>query len=181
MTAIRHPATYLFHGRDGEVIYVGSSINPLARLGSHAGHQDWWPDVTSIEVRHFVTLAEARKHEVECIAAINPRYNVNGRTDLPKEKRVYWSVRKGDPWDKFPGHRKLLMNLREAVLYTPLTNMDVAESLGFTMHQWSCLGTRPEGIHGFAIERARIQFPDLVPECLRAPTADAARVLVVAV
>lgn len=72
---------YRFFNRHEELLYIGITSSPSARLRSHRNEKDWWLEVATIRLEHFqsrVALAEA-----ECLAirAEKPRYNVALNTD----------------------------------------------------------------------------------------------------
>lgn len=77
-------ALYRIYDSAGALLYVGISLNPLARWSAHV-QRDWWYRVTRIDVAWFDTRREAEAAEREAIKQFDPPYNVvhtrrNGQT-----------------------------------------------------------------------------------------------------
>lgn len=67
---------YRAYTADGELLYVGLSMNPVARTHAHAHDKPWWCEVATIALEHFTSRAEASQAEGQAIATECPRYNV---------------------------------------------------------------------------------------------------------
>lgn len=61
---------------DGELLYIGCSLNPTARIDHHAITKVWWELVRTITLETFPTKAEARAAEAAAVKAERPLYNV---------------------------------------------------------------------------------------------------------
>ena len=82
-------AGYLYRYRDasGSLLYVGISINAVARLGQHRG-KDWFPMIAAISVERFDTYDEAQAAELKAICNEKPIHNVIG----PRDKKSLQSA-----------------------------------------------------------------------------------------
>lgn len=67
---------YRAYGHDGDLLYVGRSIQPRGRLASHASTKVWWHLVSFLTLEQFDSFAECQTAERNAIATERPRYNV---------------------------------------------------------------------------------------------------------
>lgn len=65
---------------DGEVIYIGCTLNLLTRLGTHL-QPDKGLDVAAVRWTAFASINEAEAHEDTLIAEVNPPLNRNQRSN----------------------------------------------------------------------------------------------------
>lgn len=65
----------------GDVLYVGVTSNLYRRLAAHQSATSWWGDVHTIAIHAAKTRRAAARLEATSIVALQPRYNVNGRTE----------------------------------------------------------------------------------------------------
>lgn len=79
----RTPYVYRLFDADGDLLYIGSSINPGARFTRHKAEQPWWPQVASWALEARSSLDEARTAEQLAIAAEHPRHNKRGHGPTP--------------------------------------------------------------------------------------------------
>lgn len=72
------PAAVVYRAfdRSGQLLYVGRTQNPYARMQAHANSSAWWPHAVEIAQQRFPTLAEAAQAEVQAILTEGPRYNL---------------------------------------------------------------------------------------------------------
>lgn len=68
---------YLCFDAVGVLLYVGVSLSVAARLGAHRQGY-WWPQVSTVEVRHCQTRAAALAWEAFLIETGQPVYNRAG-------------------------------------------------------------------------------------------------------
>lgn len=68
-------AVYRFLNAAGVLLYVGHTEKGADRFDQHARTKPWWPEVASIAIRYFPTLAEARFEEQSVIDIEQPRHN----------------------------------------------------------------------------------------------------------
>lgn len=69
-------ALYRFFDAEGELLYVGITMNPAARWPKHRGGKPWWAEVTDITLETFQARAEALAAERQAIKTEHPRYNI---------------------------------------------------------------------------------------------------------
>jgi len=79
--APRRTAVYRLYDAEGELLYVGATRNPRARLKHHALRKKWWPEVRKNDVQWHPGRPEALRAEAEAIRCEMPRYNA--RVPLP--------------------------------------------------------------------------------------------------
>lgn len=72
----RTHALYRFFAEDGELLYVGITINPAARWPKHRSDKPWWTEVTDISVETFKSREAALEAEREAIKTEHPVYNI---------------------------------------------------------------------------------------------------------
>lgn len=70
-------AVYRFHDTDGQLLYIGSSVNPEARRKYHEKFAPWFPTVASRSIVWFDDMRTARIAESLAIAHEKPLMNVN--------------------------------------------------------------------------------------------------------
>lgn len=80
MTTVLDEPCYVYHCYvDDECVYVGASLDPVARLGQHTTSTPWAHRVTRVEKTRYASGREALVAEAADIASLRPRWNVNGR------------------------------------------------------------------------------------------------------
>lgn len=67
---------YRHFDKDGNLLYVGVSINHLARLLQHRVNAHWFKDIATITVEHFETRKECMRAERVAIVTENPAHNL---------------------------------------------------------------------------------------------------------
>ena len=70
-------AVYWHYDAAGELLYIGCSITPLARMMAHSYGTDWAQKIVTIKLKHFASKGLAHEAEVEAIAKERPLYNLN--------------------------------------------------------------------------------------------------------
>lgn len=78
----------------GELLYVGASRTPLRRLRAHQSGQAWWPevDLTKLQLERFPSQEEAFIAELQAIRSEHPKFNIEGKLELPEEAQHYESM-----------------------------------------------------------------------------------------
>lgn len=71
-------AVYYAYGADDALLYVGTSVNPTARLGVHRRRSAWWAHATRIEVQWYPSSEAASAEEYRVIRECNPTFNKAG-------------------------------------------------------------------------------------------------------
>ena len=84
-----------------ELLYVGKTTNPPARLKQHKADKSWWLMVTHQTMQHLPNQAALDKAEAIAILAEEPRFNVampvwvidkNRAKQTAKEVRARWGI-----------------------------------------------------------------------------------------
>jgi len=73
-------AVYRAFDADGVLLYVGVSLNPMARMHSHCSRAAWYRFMVRIEINWHDNIEAASIAEASAITAENPRFNVAGAT-----------------------------------------------------------------------------------------------------
>ena len=68
-------ALYRHFSADGDLLYVGISLNVLSRLEAHRNGAIWFYDIARIEVEWFPSRIKAEYAEHEAIKADRPLFN----------------------------------------------------------------------------------------------------------
>lgn len=71
-------AVYRFYSADGELLYVGVSMNLEGRLNSHKNWRERWQQFVRIELTWYPNRAEALAAETLAIETESPRWNATG-------------------------------------------------------------------------------------------------------
>jgi len=69
-------ALYRFFDDQGDLLYVGITMNPSARWPQHKRDKHWWHQVENITLEVFGSRKEVLDAETEAIKTEHPRYNV---------------------------------------------------------------------------------------------------------
>lgn len=67
---------YRFFDAEGELLYVGITMNPAARWPKHSYQKPWWCEVESITLETFDSRADVLAAEREAIKTEHPRHNI---------------------------------------------------------------------------------------------------------
>lgn len=79
---------YRFYNRDGELLYIGITNNPLRRFSQHRKDKEWWADVANISQQSFESEDALKAAEKKAIQRENPRYNKQFVDDNLRESRA---------------------------------------------------------------------------------------------
>lgn len=90
---------YLYRAFDaeGQLLYVGISINAITRLGQHSSGSDWWTQVVRVEIETHEDRAAALEAEGVAIAAEAPLHNVAG-SGRPRRSNISLTERRELTW-----------------------------------------------------------------------------------
>jgi predicted GIY-YIG superfamily endonuclease/predicted DNA-binding transcriptional regulator AlpA len=69
-------ALYRHFTRENELLYVGVSLSPIARLSSHAKGSNWASSIASVTVEWLSTRAAALEAEKKAIKEERPLHNI---------------------------------------------------------------------------------------------------------
>lgn len=67
---------YRHYDKEGTLLYVGISLNSVARLRKHREEAHWFDDITRIEIERFESKEMAREAEKDAIAEERPLFNI---------------------------------------------------------------------------------------------------------
>lgn len=70
---------------DGEVLYVGCSVNVFNRLDTHRT-REWFQLVSRVEIEHFPDRSSALAREAELIDTLKPAHNVFNPVDAERAR-----------------------------------------------------------------------------------------------
>lgn len=90
-------SVYRYYDRAGMLIYVGITRQGMGRNRQHNQNAEWWQHVTSQEVEHYSTRAEAAAREKALIRRFRPPFNKQhniGHEELREAYRAVAAV----PW-----------------------------------------------------------------------------------
>ena len=69
-------ALYRHFDANGELLYVGISLNAVSRLAQHRQTSPWFDEIARIEIEWHPTREDACDAEITAIHTEHPRYNV---------------------------------------------------------------------------------------------------------
>lgn len=134
----RKQALYRFFSDEGELLYVGITMNPSARWPKHAATKQWWHEIETITVETFDSRAEVLTAEKEAIKTERPTYNIVHAEPVKTEPApaspevLYWECSEcGDV--VAPGEGDLWVSLQEAHDY----NDHIQEERAARPSSWS--------------------------------------------
>ena len=67
---------YRLFNKEGQLLYVGQSINFGNRVRTHRKVQDWWVDVSFILLENYETLIDLKRAEIQAIISEKPLENI---------------------------------------------------------------------------------------------------------
>jgi hypothetical protein len=77
---------YSLYAKNGDLLYIGKSINGLSRVHDHSAQKNWFPHVESVKITHCDSNLHCISVEKEMIERLSPIHNVayqvaeNGRS-----------------------------------------------------------------------------------------------------
>lgn len=72
-------ALYRHFDADGKLLYVGISLNAVARLSQHKLHADWFDQIANVTVEWLESRVAALDAEIRAIRTESPAWNKAGR------------------------------------------------------------------------------------------------------
>ena len=81
-------ALYRLYNADHDLIYVGASVAPIARLSEHVGRAEWGRTAATMTMAWFPSRQEAFEAERAAILAERPMFNSAGRKHRGGIKRL---------------------------------------------------------------------------------------------
>lgn len=70
---------YRHYAKDGRLLYVGISLNAMARLSEHSIESEWFPLIATVTLDHYLSVADAREAERLAIKHEMPMHNIRHR------------------------------------------------------------------------------------------------------
>lgn len=67
---------YRLYNADGDLLYIGITLNPFKRISEHKRTKEWFDEVANIRLERFPTLAAVAAAEIEAIRTEKPRENI---------------------------------------------------------------------------------------------------------
>lgn len=68
-------ALYRFFNADGDLLYVGISLNPFTRWKQHRSEKPWWVEVVNVTIQHYDDRETVSLAELDATKNERPRYN----------------------------------------------------------------------------------------------------------
>jgi len=139
---------YRHFSADGELLYVGISLNAMARFHVHRRVAEWRDLVATITIEKFKTRAAAEKAERAAIRKEGPKFN-KARYALksPKKKkakkhRKKFAAQQGQPTLPYPPKLMLMMedNRRIAEISSKLSGAKLDEFLAGNYNEMKANG-----------------------------------------
>lgn len=88
-------ALYHLYNADGQLLYVGITVNPKARWRAHAKDKYWWPEVARKTIEWFETRKSAERVEKIEVEEEGPKYNRTFNGDRRRELQYEDAKREG--------------------------------------------------------------------------------------
>lgn len=100
---------YRHFDSDGNLLYVGISLNAVARLAQHKICSQWFSQITTITIENFPTRHELLSAEIEAIKNEKPLYNVQHRdSEVVIKERIYEAEKsRAESFKKFRNYKSI--------------------------------------------------------------------------
>lgn len=79
---------YRFWNSDGDLLYVGRTVNFAQRWSKHQGATSWWLEIAQITIEHFADADFLDAAEFKAIQTENPRHNIRGRNGANPDRKI---------------------------------------------------------------------------------------------
>lgn len=89
---VRRCALYRHFDADGALLYVGISVDPVARAKSHQAGSPWWEFVSSSDVDWYLTEVDAAAAERRAIAEEAPIFNKAGASPERDARAIQYLI-----------------------------------------------------------------------------------------
>ena len=86
MSKIEFTTLYRAFNKNNELLYVGISGSLMTRMNSHKRTKSWFKEISCLTTKHYDTREEALTAESKAIKEENPKYNIQGKQDKPRNK-----------------------------------------------------------------------------------------------
>lgn len=108
-------ALYRHYDVNGDLLYVGISLDAMRRLMQHRYKSDWYEEICSIDLEWHATREHALEAERQAIEIEDPLFNVQGSTSRNRGRSRYGYVVLEEPSGKFDGLYSSHYRAQEAV------------------------------------------------------------------
>lgn len=111
-------ALYRHYNAEGKLLYVGISLNHLARLTQHRSSAHWYEEIVQVTIEWFATRDEAENAEQVAIIGENPLHNEK-RPDADKNAHFIQRLKQEDLLKDLPANPQTLnamWNMAERVV-----------------------------------------------------------------
>jgi GIY-YIG catalytic domain len=71
---------------DGQLLYVGVSLNVVNRLAQHRSGSSWYNDIKRVDVEAFETREQALDAERKAISGEHPTYNIHQQVKICRDR-----------------------------------------------------------------------------------------------
>lgn len=112
---------YRHFDKNDELLYVGISLNHMARLAQHKLHSKWFAEIARVEVTRYSTRFEAIQAERFAIANEKPKHNVHHTSSSPR-RSVEWPLSKGAPAEEKEGLTRRVVEFQPYYTITAAAN-----------------------------------------------------------
>ena len=83
---------YRHFNKDGELLYVGVSLNHLVRLSQHKASSPWFSEITNVTIETFEDRKKVLEAETSAIVKEKPKYNIRKVNEEKKHTSVEDSI-----------------------------------------------------------------------------------------
>ena len=84
----RQHTLYRFFNANHDLLYVGITANPTARLKKHAAEKEWWLEIATVKMEHFSDRQSVLAAERAAIKSEHPLHNVRMNGDARREAQA---------------------------------------------------------------------------------------------
>lgn len=81
-------AVYRHYNTDGDLLYVGASLNPFRRFLQHQGKSSWAYEAVNMTVEWYDSREDAETAEMVAISKEKPRYNIAGKPNRARDRYI---------------------------------------------------------------------------------------------
>ena len=82
---------YRHFDKDGKLLYVGISLNAVARLAQHKNHSHWFNEIASVTIESFDSRNEALFAETRAVQNEKPIHNIH-KVNIPPIRNVQEAI-----------------------------------------------------------------------------------------
>jgi len=87
---------YRHFDAEGQLLYVGISLQSMKRLAEHKNNSDWFDEITRVDIEHFSDRNAAMDAERKAVQEEKPKYNKRLRKHIPEPQNHKLEAAKED-------------------------------------------------------------------------------------